>query len=1374
MHQYQTFTPSPAPSVPEYAFPSVLQFLQSEWRRFERDRNEWDIEKAEMKARIAYLEGEKRGIDNTKMDLMKRIKMLEFALRQERSKYVENMRVLQQQVDGGDNGAPKSNINGSSPPGVATPAHPPLANQQAINKLNRMSTYSNSSQSMSHVSPISATGIDLVGKAKSREFLRICLQEISYLTASVPPSAALAMPPTRQPSIPVNGMRIANHPGAITAAAAHGGRNRNSDFFPAPVPSTQAPPLPRSNSVPIPTLQTLPNIKPAANSPPLEEEPAMPDQVHDKVEDAALDQLSQPPVRPLEVSPTADQRATVVTNTFGAHHPLVDDAASKGPTAASTNATLQHDTQLNGVAKSNNVDSGSNEAVGKVDDEDDDIEEVSNGDADPITVVHSPLNQEEWHLQIQRAGHNLEKKSKAPKAEDEAQLSKDVQSKFNISPEKLNKMVKGWDKSKVEGSAAPKSVRKKKGKDTMLDELANLTINVKEAENGSADAGDADSSAKEPPRWRPKVCLRRHMDTVRSIAFHPANKALLSGSEDGTMKYWSLESSLKASRKSLNSEVDPIHTYRGHTGAVNAVALSADQGKVFSASTDSTVRAWKLVPMDKETYSRTDPSIHVSTFIGHTDAVWDIRLFPLSISSTPLLASISADGALKIWDTETKGSPLRSSWGYHGMDNASASEPTLAYTSGLSGLPVPTSLDFCPTDLKKLVVSYSNSVMKLFDIETGKEILKFKSDESYDGTKVTQINRVICHPTMPMAISGHEDRFIRFFDINSGNCTFSMLAHTDAVSSLDIDPSGLVLCSGGHDASIRYWDIVSTQTCLQEFTGHRRKGDEGVCDVKYHPSLPGVMASAGADSVVKVYNLCGANGGVLELDAKLKWSTPTSNRTPRFPTRRVGESKYIVIFRTIITLIVQFVFWFQKPGQIRPRTISLRGSSYVAPIDFNITVNAPEPPVSNTVIPAKEGVDENGVATIGIPSLGPFLLSARGSEPDYMRMVVDCDPLGLDDWYQILLDNPLSTSDYVTTELFSNVYFFRPGFTIEIRFSPLNFTYVDGENASRWDHFRMFFGFDKKKIEYTYISRISQIPFGAQEEAVYNATSAVFIFRPDNDLARSKTGSPLITLKDTVAKIGGVVSAAGAFLVFLFGVNSVSPWGILAQIPYFRRKITKNLSFGYNQWNGMSRGPFTEFTGDQTGKEIDFDEVTPSGHSTSVNEKLSGARQPQQSPWNLRVGVFDAELEEQDAETKIRYLKERLDELEIVLADFYLDTQVFQDFANSEANKLAPGLAHRIRAAGTSSRVAVNKLHKVDEKGTESSSSSSPVVLHGAHVTAAGGSSPPPPSFHSTNQTHPSGDHALQGVTVDGHGGSGNGGGGGGGGGGGITSILGA
>jgi striatin 1/3/4 len=123
----------------------------------------------------------------------------------------------------------------------------------------------------------------------------------------------------------------------------------------------------------------------------------------------------------------------------------------------------------------------------------------------------------------------------------------------------------------------------------------------------------------------------------------------------------------------------------------------------------------------------------LSTYVGHTDAVWDIKLFPISIASSQLLGSISADGTLKIWDTETKGSPLKSSWNYLGTGDITAGPVTK--------LPVPTGLDFCPTDLKKMVVSYSNSVIKLFDIETGKEILAFKSDESYGMCTFSSIAR---------------------------------------------------------------------------------------------------------------------------------------------------------------------------------------------------------------------------------------------------------------------------------------------------------------------------------------------------------------------------------------------------------------------------------------------------------------------------------------------------------------------------------------------------------------------------------------------------------------------------------------------------------
>lgn len=48
LHQSQDLLPPPQ-SGQDFTLSSVLHFLQTEWRRYERDRNEWEIERAEMR-----------------------------------------------------------------------------------------------------------------------------------------------------------------------------------------------------------------------------------------------------------------------------------------------------------------------------------------------------------------------------------------------------------------------------------------------------------------------------------------------------------------------------------------------------------------------------------------------------------------------------------------------------------------------------------------------------------------------------------------------------------------------------------------------------------------------------------------------------------------------------------------------------------------------------------------------------------------------------------------------------------------------------------------------------------------------------------------------------------------------------------------------------------------------------------------------------------------------------------------------------------------------------------------------------------------------------------------------------------------------------
>lgn len=60
----------------------VMRYLQTEWQRNERDRIQWELERAEMKTRIARLEGEKRGLQVLVEDQAKKLKILQASLKQ--------------------------------------------------------------------------------------------------------------------------------------------------------------------------------------------------------------------------------------------------------------------------------------------------------------------------------------------------------------------------------------------------------------------------------------------------------------------------------------------------------------------------------------------------------------------------------------------------------------------------------------------------------------------------------------------------------------------------------------------------------------------------------------------------------------------------------------------------------------------------------------------------------------------------------------------------------------------------------------------------------------------------------------------------------------------------------------------------------------------------------------------------------------------------------------------------------------------------------------------------------------------------------------------------------------------------------------------
>ncbi|CAG8539929.1 77_t:CDS:10 [Ambispora leptoticha] len=708
---------------PEYTLPGVLHFLQAEWRRYEKDRNEWEIERAEMKARIALLEGERRGNENMKNDLMRRVKMLEYALRQERSKYLSAV-------------TPVSNAQSIK---AESPASEEAFNSFTVSENEQLGVKASSTSGLSSLinmgslpyRNLSTAARDPKHRGKSRELLKACMQEIDYLT-----NAAT--------NIGANGIRP-------TSSSVPDGANRKHN---------------RSN-----TPSTA-----------ISED-------NDKIDAKSSDEEQS-----LPMSPNYEQR-----NSF---------------TSITNNTSYEH--RDNGVNKSAPTISSN----GKPDEE---------FDENKTTVIHNPKSSENWKG---RSGNKFTSGKNAEDIkEEEDQLTKDVQKKFNISEGNVTKLMKLASNS---------------GSDPQLDGLEKFDFNLEDdTDTQRPESDQLQQNGSEHKMWRQRFTCRSHLDTVRSISWHQSELLLVSGSEDGTIKLWDLKNII-SNKSPPMQDIEASITYRGHLGAVNAVVMESEQRRCYSASMDATIRVWSLPSPKREIYAPVDPSLNLNTYIGHTDVIWDIKLFPIRNRNTRLLASASADGTVKIWDTETDGSPLKTSWNYYGTDNSEK-------MNGDGRPPIPTSIDFVHTDLTKVAVAYQNSIIKLFDIETGQCILDFKSDETYDNTPATQINRIVAHPTLSLLFSAHEDQYMRFFDVKTGQCTYSTLAHMDAVTSLDVDPSGMILISGGHDSSIRLWDIFNSRTCIQEFVSHRRKSDEGVLSVQYHPNMPW-LASGGADSVVKIYS----------------------------------------------------------------------------------------------------------------------------------------------------------------------------------------------------------------------------------------------------------------------------------------------------------------------------------------------------------------------------------------------------------------------------------------------------------------------------------------------------------------------------------------
>ncbi|KAI9653858.1 MAG: hypothetical protein M1821_006889 [Bathelium mastoideum] len=847
----------------EYTLQGVMRFLQLEWHRYERERNAWDIERAEMKAKIAKQEGEARSSKKLNDQLNRQIRMLEKALRKERANKSESNDATHGEPA---KDAPHAVADASGASRGAAATKPP-------NKPHN---------SFLDVEGGNADAADIDAEAeqlrdRSREYLRKCVNEINYLLAppSHPPPPNLQhmaestnlgnhgdVPMSleevylqqrhknqqmQEPSL-AQAAQMSNHQSSLSMI-----REANHQMAQQAPQMTREPnQLSLSQPLGLPQEDTVqPPQDPSSLRYPAENEEQVERVNH------SYDSYGRP-IQSREEE-TGQNRQTVGEEPDGWNFeepaappdPPPDQPPPRRPDVdlfPSANSIPAKSPPRTGPASHRRKSSESNRLARRRSDE----------TRDATTSHSTKPDAQNFKLRFGLRGH-------LDVVRSVIFTGGGSPSEPEICTAGDDGLIKRWiipaaSYGSVPGNNPPQQ-----------------SNNLPHASSGSA--GDLDIQSY--------FTHRGHEGVVTCLAACPASSNfatggrapgdgwIFSGGQDRTVRVWE------------RGRVDPKATLDGHADAIWTVCvLPSTAGTAFGSGAGAA-----------DAISR----------YGGPDRI--------------LVATGSADGALKLWAVTAPpqlGSPHHGTSGpggrrapgsggaggtgtrRHSVTSGSgfprSPQPSVATTTPFSatlvhslsrpGAPSPTCISPLSPAGATFVVGFVDSAVVVYDTRTGEEVVGMASGETYDGTPATGVNAVVATSVgweggsmsldqgrgmvgedevvhggatgrsgeggvEGVVISGHEDRYIRFFDANSGQCTYSMLAHPSAISALSLSKDGREAVSAGHDASIRFWSLEK-RICTQELTSHRILRGEGVCSVVWSQDGRFVV-SAGGDGVVKVF-----------------------------------------------------------------------------------------------------------------------------------------------------------------------------------------------------------------------------------------------------------------------------------------------------------------------------------------------------------------------------------------------------------------------------------------------------------------------------------------------------------------------------------------
>ncbi|MCX6156964.1 MAG: protein kinase [Ignavibacteriae bacterium] len=293
---------------------------------------------------------------------------------------------------------------------------------------------------------------------------------------------------------------------------------------------------------------------------------------------------------------------------------------------------------------------------------------------------------------------------------------------------------------------------------------------------------------------------------LSSLTISPNNTYVLSGSVDSNIYFWEV-SSLKE-----------IKTFEGHKDSIKFLSYSQDSRYVLSGSGDNSFYLWEIhYPQKKidNNYPLLSKIKSVTELIEienvnkeQLEEIKNLRNRKKYIEAYDLIESLQnspylekSNELLNIKNDICKQSGFRRIR----LKNVFCVNIFRGHTDRIY------SVDFS-CDNKKALSGSRDKTIRLWDIETGKEIRRF---EGHTGEVIS----VEFSPDGRYALSGSKDNTIRLWEIETGKEIRRFDGHTESVWSVCFSPDGKFLLSGSLDNTIRLWNVDTGQE-IRIFTGH--------------------------------------------------------------------------------------------------------------------------------------------------------------------------------------------------------------------------------------------------------------------------------------------------------------------------------------------------------------------------------------------------------------------------------------------------------------------------------------------------------------------------------------------------------------------------